>query len=151
MEINSQDFDILNSSSYGWYKAPIPGKWQETIRLCSWINELAQFSSATPIVWVATHTLPFKTTRETKLQSFHYQIIHHLITCNRYLHTMSHTWELGWPFSQREKKSYASQMTMVTVNIPKWLTRCWLLPNSTCISETFSTKVKPAWLPTWQK
>lgn len=32
--------------------------------------------------------MSFRTTRETKLQSFHYRILHRLITCRKYLHTI---------------------------------------------------------------
>lgn len=31
------------------------------------------------------YALPFKITRETKLQSFHFRIAHRIITCNKYL------------------------------------------------------------------
>lgn len=36
--------------------------------------------------WSASFVLPYKTTRETKLQSFAYKIAYRLIPCNRYLH-----------------------------------------------------------------
>lgn len=86
LEINDQEFDLLNSTPKAWYGAVIAGKKRLIKRQLSWVNELSRPNSPVEVDWAATYALPFKISRETKLQSFHYRIVHRIITCNKYLH-----------------------------------------------------------------
>lgn len=53
----------------------------------SWRQELATLQeSPLHIDWENTYSIPYSTTRETKLHTFLYRIFHRLITCNGYLH-----------------------------------------------------------------
>lgn len=88
MNINGQLFDIMNSSPKKWYEAIILGMRQVIKRQHSWDQEVAILGDKNPIDWDAIYRLPYITTRETKLQSFHYRVVHRLITCNRYLRTI---------------------------------------------------------------
>lgn len=85
MSITGQEFDLMNSSPKVWYRALIKGKEQEIKRQHRWIEELSSPGVGAQIDWEATNALPFKITRETKLQSFHFRIAHRIITCNKYL------------------------------------------------------------------
>lgn len=38
--------------------------------------------------WPSIHTLPYKTTRDTKMQSFAFKIQYRIISCNKYLNTI---------------------------------------------------------------
>lgn len=88
MTINNTGIDLLNSCPKKWYAALVQGLQQTIKRQESWSNDFAQTGVQTHIDWEAVYTLPFKITRETKLQSFHYRITHRLITCNKYLYTI---------------------------------------------------------------
>lgn len=57
-------------------------------RQSSWITELASLGEDMPIQWDWVYSVPFRITRETKLQSFQFRILHRLITCKKYLHTI---------------------------------------------------------------
>lgn len=88
IKIDEKKFDIRNSSTKQWYTAIIQGKKQEIKRQDSWRTELASLGEDAPIEWENVYSLPYKITRETKLQSFQYRILHRLITCKKYLHTI---------------------------------------------------------------
>lgn len=89
IRINGLTFDINDSSPKEWYRAAIQGKKQEIKRQKSWNTELASIGENTPTQWEATYSLPYKITRETKLQSFQFRILHRLITCKKYLHSIN--------------------------------------------------------------
>lgn len=83
--MNGQALDIMNSAPKAWYKALIKGcqqeiKWQHT-----WLKDLSSPEGDVLIDWEAAYMLPYKVTRETKMQSFQYCIAHRIITCNKYL------------------------------------------------------------------
>lgn len=85
LEINDQEFDLMNSTPKSWYGAIVAGKRREIKRQLSWVRELSRPGLPVEVDWEGTFTLPFKVTRETKLQSFHYRIANRIITCNKYL------------------------------------------------------------------
>lgn len=70
IQINDQTFDIKDSGPQCWYKAIILGKSRKSGDK------------------VAGRRMPYQITRETKLQSFQYRLLHRLITCKKYLHTI---------------------------------------------------------------
>lgn len=50
-----------------------------------WKKELLPLAPGASLDWPAVFQVPYKTTRETKLQSFAFKIMYRLIPCNRYL------------------------------------------------------------------
>lgn len=85
--IRDQKFDILNSHQRSWYKAIVLSKAQEIKRKASWDKELFRNEEAEGnIDWEETYTLPYQVSRETKLHSFFYKLVHRLCPCNKYLH-----------------------------------------------------------------
>lgn len=85
MTIDDQEFDLLNTTPKTWYRAMVKTNQQEIKRKQTWIKDLSQPDGEPQIDWEAVYTLPYKVTRETKIQSFHYRIAHRIITCNKYL------------------------------------------------------------------
>lgn len=85
MNINSQEFDLKKSVPRDWYQAIVKGSQQEIKRKHTWITELSQPNEEVQIDWEAVYTLPYKVIRDTKIQSFQYRVIHHIITCKKYL------------------------------------------------------------------
>ena len=53
-----------------------------------WTEEYPEFRTACASIWPNIYKKHFSITRETKLQSFQYQIIHRLITCKKRLFDM---------------------------------------------------------------
>ena len=53
-----------------------------------WSEDYPEFKNAPDSIWPDIFKIPFSITRETKLQSFQYQIIHRLITCKKRLFNM---------------------------------------------------------------
>lgn len=88
MRIEDQKFELLKSGPKSWYGAIILAKRQELRRQNSWASELISAGDDSTIDWEASYSLPYKISRETKLQSFQFRILHRLITCNKYLHTI---------------------------------------------------------------
>lgn len=85
MRIDGQEFDLLNTTPKKWYKAIVKANQQESRRKHTWQEELARPNRQTRIDWEAVYTLPYKVSRETKLQAFQYRVINRIITCNKYL------------------------------------------------------------------
>ena len=56
-----------------------------------WAEDYPEFKTASDTIWSGIFKIPFMITRETKLQSFQYQIIHRLITCKKRLVNMKIT------------------------------------------------------------
>lgn len=89
MVINGQQFNLMASGPKGWYGAALLGERRVIQRQHSWIEELSPPGEQVQIDWEAMYKLSFQITRETKLQSFHYRLLHRLITCKKYLHTIN--------------------------------------------------------------
>ncbi len=66
---------ILNLENYN-YKPTCIKKWTKLY---------PDFSTAHKNIWVRIFKLPFKTVRDTKLQTFQYGILHHIMPCNECL------------------------------------------------------------------
>lgn len=85
LEINGTRFNLLTSNPRLWYREFVRSSAQPFSRSESWSRELAL---QTPMDWQKIWSLPYSTTRETKLQSFAFKIIYRLTPCNKYLHTI---------------------------------------------------------------
>lgn len=70
--INHKRFDLLSSSPRQWYSVWVGALGRPFSRADSWEAELSPSASSFGPDWSATFLLPYKTTRETKLQSFAY-------------------------------------------------------------------------------
>ncbi len=55
------------------------------ISINKWTNFFPELDSVSISIWIRIFKLPFRTVRETKLQTFQYKIIHHIIPCNVWL------------------------------------------------------------------
>ncbi len=54
----------------------------------TWIKEFPDIESVNNNFWKRIFHLPFSTTRDTQIQSFQIRIIHKIILCNKWLHTI---------------------------------------------------------------
>lgn len=88
-KIYDQRFELLISHQRDWYNAMVSAKAQEIKRKESWTRELTPVGDPEiTIDWEETYKLPYRITRETRLQTFFYKIAHRLCPCNKYLHTI---------------------------------------------------------------
>lgn len=53
-----------------------------------WSEIFTEFQDAHDDIWERIYCMSFNITRETKLQSFQYKIIHRIIACNKWLHNI---------------------------------------------------------------
>ena len=53
-----------------------------------WTSTYPNFNNADTSVWPRIFKLPFKTVRNTKIQTFQYRLIHRIIPCNKWLHNI---------------------------------------------------------------
>lgn len=88
MVINQKTLDILQSGPKGWYTELIKTQKTPIKRQESWETELSSGEGDLSLNWPGIYTRPYKTTRETKLQSFAFKIAHRLTPCNKYLNTI---------------------------------------------------------------
>lgn len=84
-DINDTHFDLLNSSPKSWYRQSVKKLATPFSRGASWMREL---NLQTQPDWEQIWILPYRTSRETKLQSFAYKVAYRLIPCNKYLNTI---------------------------------------------------------------
>ena len=54
-----------------------------------WLVDFPQLNNFDVNKWSNIFTIPFNVTRETKLQSFQYKLIHRVIPCNKWLHMVN--------------------------------------------------------------
>lgn len=88
-KIGETRFDVIKLNQKNCYTALVTLKAPPNPRKDSWTRELASEvpSDPTPqIDWEQAFALPYKTSRETKIQAFQYRILQRIITCNKYLH-----------------------------------------------------------------
>lgn len=88
MTINEQSFDIVQSSPKGWYGELVKIQQTPIKRQDSWATELEIQAGEPSLNWPDIYSMSYKTTRETKLQSFNFKIAHILVPCNKYLTTI---------------------------------------------------------------
>lgn len=87
-QLNSQRFDVINSSPKKWYEEMTKEAAHPFNRAAGWDRDLNLGESEVGLDWNSIFTIPYKTTRETKLKSFAYKLIYRLTPCNKYLHTI---------------------------------------------------------------
>lgn len=87
MLINQKVSHILHSGPKGWYTKLIKTQMLPIKRQDSWLRELNWGDGDPPLSWPNIYTRPYKTTRETKMQSFFFKM-HRLVPCNKYLSTI---------------------------------------------------------------
>lgn len=85
ISVNQKRFDILTSSPSQWYTEWISTLNRPFSRAESWGEELLPLTPSPNLDWSSIFQLPYKTTRETKLQSFAYKTAYLIIPCNKYL------------------------------------------------------------------
>lgn len=75
----------MNSSPRQWYTEWARAQGTPFSRKDSWSKELSSSTLPLNMDWNSIFLVPFKTTRETKLQSFAYRLTYRLSPCNSYL------------------------------------------------------------------
>ncbi len=53
-----------------------------------WSDHYSNFNISKSNVWLRLFKLAFRTTRDIKIQSFQYRIIHKFIPCNKWFHNL---------------------------------------------------------------
>lgn len=86
--IKDKKIDIFSSSPKRWYSEWVLQSFRSFSRDESWKKELATHDPQVNLDWPSIHTMPYKTTRDTKIQSFAFRIQYRMIPCNKHLHTM---------------------------------------------------------------
>ncbi len=98
---------ILNLENYN-YKPTCIKKWTKLY---------PDFSTAHKSIWIRIFKLPFKTVRDTKLQTFQYRILHHIIPCNE------------WLFNIKIKNSNICSLCNETDTLPHFFVKCRKVNN----------------------
>ncbi len=70
------------------YNHFIKSKCRTPTCIVKWTEVYPEFNNASEDLWPNIFILPFRITRETRLQTFQFKIIHRLITCQKKLHEM---------------------------------------------------------------
>lgn len=86
MEINNSAIDILDSSAKRWYREMVRGARPTFSCAASWGRDLNNDNLLQENLWNDIFLLPFKSSRETKLQSFGFKLLNRLMPCGKYLH-----------------------------------------------------------------
>ena len=77
---------LLNLSTKYIYNILLKKKSREPASIKQWTNDFPKFDEANIELWSNIFKMSFRTTRETKLQSFQFQIIHRIIACKTKLY-----------------------------------------------------------------
>ena len=81
--------------------------------------------------------MPFKATRETKLQSFQYRLIHRIIPCNKWLYNITIKDSSKCNYCEKEDDlSHYFIYCAVTKQFWKCFLSWWHRMSDTCIGET---------------
>lgn len=86
MEMNRSDIVLLNSSPKRWYREMVKETRPAFTRAESWRRDLNNVNLLQEDLSNDIFLLPFKTSRETKLQSFGFKLLNRLTPCGKYLH-----------------------------------------------------------------
>lgn len=86
--INIKRFNILNSGPKQWYSEWVKKVQTPFNRAESWQRELGVLPLQKPPDWEKVFVIPYKSTRETKLQAFVFKVLYRLTPCNKHLHTL---------------------------------------------------------------
>lgn len=84
--ICSNRLNIMDSTPKEWYSQWVQTSRQSFNREDGWAREFGHLPQYHPPKWADIFVSPFKTSRETKLQSFSFKLVYRLIPCNKYLH-----------------------------------------------------------------
>ena len=82
LKTSGKCYDICKSSTKTVYEHIILSKYVQATAVQRWSEQFEIDEDD----WSNIFTLPFKTSRETKLQSFQYKIIHRVISCRKWLY-----------------------------------------------------------------
>lgn len=88
MTINGKKFDLLNSSPKAWYRESVRRLYTPFSRADKWSRDLGLQHHPE---WETIFKIPYKTSRETKLQAFSFKVLYRLIPCRHYLYTIRAT------------------------------------------------------------
>ena len=81
INIDGTFYSLMNLKTKIVYDVLLKKKFQEPVSVKGWIKDFPNFTEADPELWHNIYKLPFKTTRETKLQSLQFKIVHRIIVC----------------------------------------------------------------------
>lgn len=84
MKLANTIVDIVKSSPKIWYESLLIEARIEIKRQRSWEQEL-QLPQQEEVEWQERYLAPYKSSRETKLQSFAFKLAHRLIPCGHFL------------------------------------------------------------------
>lgn len=85
MQIGETRLDITKSGPKVWYLEWVRTRKKQFSREDGWSREMQDPEHLGEATWSDIFSLSFKTSRETKLQSFAFKLIYRLTPCNRYL------------------------------------------------------------------
>ena len=85
VHINGKIYPLEEVSCNMFYIKLVEYKGREPTCIRKWKEDYPKFNDAEVTLWSDIFKTPYKTTIETQLQSFQYQVIHRLITCKKRL------------------------------------------------------------------
>lgn len=132
--------DILSLGAKGTYSLIMQGNKHEPTALKTWQREVEEIRIAGKEEWSRTCTGAYKTTRETKLKSFHFKMLHRIIPCNVYL-TQIRIKDSTWcPFCDEDDTITHFLCTCSKIH-PFWRTICeWFRKADNLFTDQLTTE-----------
>lgn len=121
--------DILSLSAKGTYMMIMQGKDHEPTALKTWQREVEEIRITDKDVWRRACVGVYRATRETKLQSFHYKMLHRIIPCNVYLAQVRIKTSMWCPFCDESDTLTHFLCTCAKIR-PFWETICKWFHNA---------------------
>lgn len=125
-EVRIQGKNLADASSMGakaMYELINNGKSTESTARQRWQEDREAISISNDEEWKDTCESPFRATRETKLRSLHYKIIHRTFPCGSYLHRVRIT-DSDWCKYCDETDSITHFLFSCTRVQPFWISIC---------------------------
>ena len=72
-----------------FYWILVSKKYRKPTCTVKWIEQFPLFNNVNESIWHRIFSMPFTVTRETKLQSFQYRLVHRIIPCNKWLYDIT--------------------------------------------------------------
>lgn len=80
--------DVHNKSSKSFYLALVKELLPQVTSQRRWNEVFPVSEDNTAAYWADIYKLPYQVARDTKLQAFHFRVVHRFLPCNKFLHNI---------------------------------------------------------------
>ena len=137
VQINDKLVPVDRLSCKFYYWLLIYKKLRKPQCTIKWAEHFPLFKNVENSIWERIYEMPYKVTRETKLQSFQFRIIHRIIPCNKWLYNISIKSTSKCNFCNEEDDLlHYFLYCPVTKQFWKYFSNWWNRQTDICIGET---------------